>query len=77
MWDKNSNPTKIDPGMTVLEVVANHRETESVFKRYDQHIGECICCNYLFETLGTVAEKTDLDLGTLIRDLEEVIQTQI
>lgn len=73
MPDENNEHRGISPGMTVLEVVANHRETEAVFKRYDEHIGECICCNYLFETLSEVAQKIDLDLDKLISDLEGVI----
>ena len=73
MPDKKNKYQNISPGMTVLEVVSNHRETESVFKRYDKYAGECICCNYLFETLSEVAQKIDLDLENLIHDLEEVI----
>ena len=57
-----------------MEVVSNHRETELVFKKYDNYFGVCICCNYLFETLSEVARKIDLDLERLIQDLEKVIQ---
>jgi len=35
---------RIDPEMTVLDVVSRWRETEAVFKRYDARAGECICC---------------------------------
>jgi len=73
MTEKSSNRQEISPGMTVLEVVSNHRETESVFKRYDEQFGVCICCNYLFETLSEVAQKVDMDLENLIQDLEDVI----
>ena len=77
MSDNYNKHPKIDPEMTVLQVVSIYRETESVFKRFDKHIGECICCNYLFETLGMMAQKTDLDLETLIRDLEGAIQKKL
>ena len=73
MSEKNNKYQNISPGMTVLEVVSNYRQTESVFKRYDEYLGVCICCNYLFDTLSAVAQKIDLDLEVLIKDLEEVV----
>ena len=60
----------IHPEMTVLNVVSKHRETEAVFKRYDEQAGECICCQALFEPLKNVATKYNLDLKKLITDLE-------
>jgi len=62
----------IDPEMTVLDVVSRYRETEAVFKRYDERAGECICCQSLFESLKDVAEKYDLELEQLLSDLEAV-----
>ena len=62
---------KIDPEMTVLDIVARFRKTEAVFKKYDEQAGECICCQALFEPLVRVAEKYGLDLERLISDLEE------
>ena len=58
--------------MTVLDVVSRCRETEAVFKRYDEQAGECICCQALFETVQDVAEKYHLDLERLMADLEAV-----
>lgn len=60
----------LHPEMTVLEVVSRFRQTEAVFKRYDELVGECICCRSLFEPLQRVAEKYDLDLARLMRELE-------
>lgn len=57
--------------MTVLDIVSRYRSTEAVFKKYDALAGECICCNALFEPLKTVAARYGLDLGQLIRDLED------
>jgi hypothetical protein len=70
---KKSSPDKencIHPEMTVLDIISSYRETEGVFKQYDERAGECICCQALFEPLKTVARKYNLDLKKLINDLE-------
>lgn len=59
--------------MTVLDIVSQYRETEVVFKQYDEPAGECICCNALFETLAAVAKKYDLNIQRMLDDLESVI----
>ena len=63
-------PITITPEMTVLDVVSQYRETEAVFKRYDELAGECICCNSLFETLVDVAKLYHFDVQALINDLK-------
>lgn len=63
----------IHPGMTVLDVVSRYRETEAVFKRYDERAGECICCQALFDSVQDVAEKYHLDLAELLMGLESVV----
>jgi hypothetical protein len=62
----------IHPEMTVLDIISGYRETEGVFKQYDEQAGECICCQALFEPLKNVAIKYGLDLKKLIYDLETV-----
>ena len=64
---------RIHSGMTVLDVVSRYRETEAVFKRYDERAGECICCQALFDSVQDVAEKYHLDLAELLADLESAI----
>jgi hypothetical protein len=59
--------------MTVLDVISKYRQTESVFKQYDQQAGECICCQALFESLQDVAAKYNLDLEELLTDLETTV----
>ena len=59
--------------MTVLDVISRHRECESVFKKYEEVVGECICCVALFETLEHVADTYSLDLNELLGELERVI----
>jgi hypothetical protein len=60
----------IHADMTVLDVVSKYRQTDDVFKKYDEQAGECICCQALFDPLKDVAQKYRLDLEKLIADLE-------
>lgn len=60
----------IHADMTVLDVVSKYRQTEDVFRKYDERAGECICCESLFDPLKDVAEKYRFDLEKLIADLE-------
>ena len=60
----------IGPEMTVLDVVSKYRQTEAVFKKYDEQAGECICCQALFEPLRNVAAKYGLNLERFVADLE-------
>lgn len=66
------NP-RITADMTVLDVVHRYRQTENVFKKYDEQAGVCICCQALFEPLRTIAQRYGLVLEGLLDDLEEVI----
>ena len=67
--------TKITLDMTVLDIVSQYRETEVVFKQYDEPAGECVCCNALFDTLEAVADKYHLDVQKIINDLKNVISS--
>lgn len=67
------NQTEIVSNMTVLDVISRYRQTEAVFKSYDEQAGECICCNALFETLTTVAQKYHLDVDEMIQKLRSAI----
>ena len=59
----------ISADMTILEIVTEHPETEVVFKSYDERVGECVCCQRLFETVQQVAEKYKLDLAEFLEEL--------
>ena len=63
----------IGADMTVLDVLSRFRETEGVFKKYDTAVGECICCQALFDPLRNVAAMYGLDLEKLLDDLESVV----
>lgn len=33
--------------MTILDILCDHQETQEVFRRYDDVIGECVMCNHM------------------------------
>lgn len=66
---------RIQPDMTVLDVVSRYRQTEAVFRKYDEQAGVCICCEALFESLKTVSEKYGLDLKSLLSELEFAVHS--
>ena len=59
--------------MTILDVVSRYRQTEAVFKQYDEKAGACLCCEALFDPLEDIANKYSLDLDELLSDLEQAI----
>jgi hypothetical protein len=62
---------RITPDMTILDVIDRYRNTEAVFRKYDEQAGICLCCQALFETIREVAEKYGLNLHHLLSDLED------
>ncbi|MFW6113087.1 MAG: hypothetical protein ACOC8G_02075 [Thermodesulfobacteriota bacterium] len=62
----------ITPDMTLLEVMAQHRQTEAVLRRYEGEAQGCLLCHALFDTLAEAAAKYGLDLERLLQDLREV-----
>jgi hypothetical protein len=66
----------IHPEMTVIDIIARYRETEKVFKKFDEKAGVCICCEALFDTIQVVSERFNLELESLLSDLEIVVDTQ-
>ena len=71
---ENATAARIHPEMTVLDVVSKYSQTESIFKQYDKHAGECICCNALFETLKNISAKYNINLDRLLADLETEVE---
>ena len=68
------NGQAIQGDMTLLDVVSRFRQTEAVFRKYDERAGVCLCCEALFETLRHTARKYDLDLQQLLADLEVAVR---
>jgi len=59
--------------LTVLDVVSTYPETEVIFKSYDASVGECICCQSLFDTVQQVADKYNLDLPEILNKLNSAV----
>ena len=55
--------------MTILDILFDHQETQEVFRRYDDVIGECVMCNHMFETLEEFCGQYRLDTEKLLREL--------
>jgi hypothetical protein len=63
----------IAANLTVLDVVSTYPETEVIFKSYDARVGECICCQSLFDTVQQVADKYGLDLPEILKKLNSAV----
>jgi hypothetical protein len=72
--DRHDNRSRINPDMTILDIVSRYRQTEAVFKQYDEKAGACLCCDALFSTLKDVADKYCLDLEEMMAELKAVIE---
>ncbi len=65
------NGQRITLEMSLLDVVAQRRSTEAVFRSYDGTAGVCLLCTHLFDSVGHVARLYGLDVGELLRRLNE------
>jgi hypothetical protein len=70
----SNEETQIRPEMTLLDVVSRYGPTESIFKKYDEKAGVCLCCEALFTPLQTIAERYDLNLEKLLADLYSAVK---
>ncbi|SEA08365.1 hypothetical protein SAMN05660420_01151 [Desulfuromusa kysingii] len=68
----NKQIESITTDMTLLDIISAHPATEAIFKSYDGQVGECICCQMLFESVQQVAEKYHLNLNELLAKLNSV-----
>ncbi|HON58293.1 MAG TPA: hypothetical protein P5040_09425 [Smithella sp.] len=64
-------PAKITADATLLDVVSRWPAMETVFRRYDEKAGVCLCCTCLFDTLGEIASRFDFDLKQLLSEILE------
>ena len=61
----------ITPDMTIVEVLSQYRQTEEVFRGYEEEARGCLLCHALFDTLAEAAAKYGLNLDRLMNDLKE------
>ncbi len=67
---------KINPDMSVLDVLSTCRETEDVFREFDADGGACICCDALFESVRDAAAKHRMNLDKLVQRLNETVENK-
>jgi hypothetical protein len=72
--DRLDNGPRINPDMTILDIISRYRQTEAVFKQFDKKAGICLCCDALFSPLKDVAGKYCLDLEEMMAELKAVIE---
>ena len=60
----------ITPDTILLDIVSKWPTTETVFRRYDEKAGVCLCCTCLFDTIEDISSRFSLDLKRLLRDIE-------
>lgn len=70
---RRSSGTTIEKEMTILDIVSRFRQTERVFKRWEERTGVCLCCQALFEPLDGATARYGLDLEALLTDLRAEI----
>ena len=66
--------TTINPEMTILDIISTYRQTEAIFKKYDDKAGVCLCCQALFDPLKDIVNQYGLDIEEIMSDLEAVIK---
>lgn len=59
--------------MNPLEIVQKYPETEEVFHEYDDELGKCLLCYFLFDPLEETALKNNLDIEEMLGKLNAVI----
>ncbi|MBN2061972.1 MAG: hypothetical protein JW882_16305 [Deltaproteobacteria bacterium] len=64
----------INPEMTILDIVSRYRQTEAIFRKYDDKAGVCLCCQALFDPLRDVVNQYGLDIEEIMSKLEAVIK---
>lgn len=59
--------------MTPLDIVEKYPETEHIFREYDVILGECLLCNYLFDSIDDIAAKSEINVEEMIERLNKNI----
>jgi len=65
---------EITPETKMIDVISRYRQTESTFRRLNEQVGTCVCCQGLFLSLREAAERFGFDLETLMNELHAEIR---
>lgn len=69
-----NEPAMISAESLLLDVLSDFPQTEQIIRSYDKIAGGCICCEMLFESVATIAQTYNLDLGSLLKRLNEAVR---
>lgn len=72
-WTEGDGVNVITKDQEVLGLVEKHPATQSVLEEHDEQVGECICCNALFQTIEEVAAKYSLNLEGFLEDTNRAV----
>jgi hypothetical protein len=67
---RTEKTVEISAEMTILDIVGRYRNTEAVFRAWDERAGVCLCCQALFDPLDEVAARYGLDLEAMLTGLK-------
>lgn len=65
---------EITPETKMIDVISRYRQTESTFRRLNEEVGTCVCCQGLFLSLREAAERFGFNLEILMNELHAEIQ---
>ncbi|HBL53637.1 MAG TPA: hypothetical protein DDZ34_06355 [Syntrophaceae bacterium] len=71
MTKKPESEITIASDTVLLDIVSRWPATETVFHRYNEKAGVCLCCTCLFDTIEDVASRFSLDLKAFLHDIEK------
>ena len=72
--DRTVNAPEITPETKMIDVISRYRKTESTFRRLNEEVGTCVCCQGLFLSLREAAERFGFNLEILMNELHAEIQ---
>jgi len=63
---------QITSGANLLDIVSKWPAADALFRRYDEKADVCLWCSCLFDTLEEIAKKYELDLNSIMREINDV-----
>ncbi|MBN1381515.1 MAG: hypothetical protein JXA41_07560 [Deltaproteobacteria bacterium] len=66
--------TIITPETAVIDIINQHRRTETIFKRLEEETGICVCCEGLFLSMRDASEQFGFNLEDVLADINRCIR---
>ena len=64
----------INKDSIILDIVEKYPESEKFFNEYNDLIGKCLMCSYLFESLDEIAKKEEIEINEFVMQLDSFIK---